>query len=58
MNRSVYSLLRRQAMEKSTYALALEQGADQFGTVQRWASFEGIPLRKVDAISNLEAVIS
>jgi len=58
MNRSVYSLLRRQAMEKSTYALALESGADQFGTVQHWASFEGIPLRKVDAISNVEAVIS
>lgn len=58
MNRSVYSLLRRLAMEKSVNALALEQGASQFGTPQRWASFEGIPLRKVDAISNTENVIS
>jgi hypothetical protein len=55
MNRSVYSLLRRMALEKSVNALALESGANQFGTPQRWASFEGIPLRKVDQILNTEA---
>ena len=54
MNRSVFSLLRRLAMEKSVTALALESGANQFGTPQRWASFEGIPLRKVDKILNTE----
>jgi hypothetical protein len=55
MNRSVFSLLRRLAMEKSVNALALEAGANQFGTPMRWASFEGIPLRKVDQILNTEA---
>lgn len=55
MNRSVFSLLRRLAMEKSVNALALEAGANQFGTPQRWASFEGIPLRRVDRILNTEA---
>lgn len=55
MNRSVYSLLRRLAMEKSVNALALEAGANQFGTPMRWTSFEGVPLRKVDQILNTEA---
>ena len=55
MNRSVFSLLRRLAMEKSVTALALEAGANQFGTPQRWASFEGIQLRKVDKLLNTEA---
>lgn len=55
MNRSVYSLLRRLAMEKSVNALALESGANQFGNPMRWTSFEGIPLRKVDQLLNTEA---
>jgi hypothetical protein len=55
MNRSVFSLLRRLAMEKSVNALALESGANQFGTPMKWASFEGIPLRKVDQILNTES---
>lgn len=55
MNRSVFSLMRRIAMEKSVNALALESGMNQFGTPQRWASFEGIPLRRVDQILNTEA---
>jgi hypothetical protein len=55
MNRSVFSLLRRLAMEKSVNALALESGANQFGTPMKWASFEGIPLRKIDQILNTEA---
>lgn len=55
MNRSVFSLLRRLAMEKSVNALALESGANQFGTPMAWASFEGIPLRKVDQLLNTEA---
>ncbi len=58
MNRSVYSLLRRLAMEKSVNALALEAGANQFGTPTRWTSFEGIPLRKVDQILNTETTVS
>jgi len=55
MNRSTYSLLRRIAMEKSVAALALQTGLDQFGTSRNWASFEGVPLRRVDQIINAEA---
>ncbi|HUM36520.1 MAG TPA: hypothetical protein PLQ85_06580 [Anaerolineae bacterium] len=55
MNRSVYSLLRRIAMEKSVNALALQTGLDQFGTPGNWTTFEGVPLRRVDQILNTEA---
>lgn len=58
MNRSSFSLLRRLAMEKSVAALALQQGFDQFGTAKNWSSFEGVPLRRVDQITNTESTIS
>lgn len=58
MNRSVFSLLRRIAMEKSVAALALQQGFDQFGTAANWSTFEGVPLRRVDQILNTESTIS
>jgi hypothetical protein len=55
MNRTVFSALRRMAMEKSVAALALQQGLDQFGTAKNWTSFEGVPLRRVDQLLNTEA---
>jgi hypothetical protein len=55
MNRSVYSLLRRIAMEKSVAALALQAGLNQFGTHAQWATFEGVPLRRVDQLLNTES---
>ena len=58
LNRSVYSLLRRMAMEKSTYALSLEAGMNQFGSPARWMSFEGVPLRRVDQLLNTETTVS
>jgi len=57
MNRSVYSLLRRIAMEKSIYALALENGMNQFGSPAKWMSFEGVPLRRVDQLLNTETTV-
>jgi len=54
MNRTVYSMLRVQALNKSNYALSVEKGLNQFGTPQSWMSFEGIPLRRVDQILNTE----
>lgn len=50
MNRTVYSMLRIQALNKSNYALAVEKGLNQFGTPTSWMSFEGIPLRRVDQL--------
>jgi len=58
MNRTVYSILRLQALQKSNYALNVEQGLNQFGTPQSWLSFEGVPLRRVDQLLNTESTIS
>lgn len=55
MNRTVYSILRLQALQKSNYALAVEKGLNQFGTAANWLNFEGVPLRRVDQLLNTEA---
>lgn len=55
MNRTVYSILRLQALQKSNYALAVDKGLNQFGTAMSWLSFEGVPLRRVDQLLNTEA---
>ncbi len=55
MNRTVYSMLRIQALGKSNNAVTIEKGLNQFGTVSTWAAFQGVPLRKVEALLNTEA---
>lgn len=55
MNRTVYSMLRIQALNKSQNAIDVQQGLNQFGTPQSWTQFEGVPLRRVDLILNTEA---
>ena len=55
MNRTVYSILRLQALQKSNYALSVEKALNQFGSPQSWLSFEGVPLRRVDQLLNTEA---
>ncbi len=55
MNRTVYSMLRVQALNKSNMAFGIEQGLNQFGTPSSWSTFEGIPLRRVDQILNTES---
>lgn len=56
-NRTVMSLLRIQALDKSQNALSVEQALDQFGNpVKGGLSFLGIPIRMVDQIlDNTEA---
>lgn len=58
MNRTVFSMLRIQAMNKSQNAMATQQGLNQFGTPQSWTTFEGVPLRRVDQLLNTEATVS
>ncbi len=59
MTRTAFSILRVQAMNKSVNALSIEQGLDQFGNAVRGElSFQGIPIRKVDAMLSTEAQIS
>ena len=55
MNRTVFSMLRVQALNKSQNAIATQQALNQFGTPQSWTSFEGVPLRRVDQLLNTEA---
>jgi hypothetical protein len=55
MNRTLYSMLRLQALAKSNYALSVEKGLSQFGTPMNWLSFNGVPLRRVDQLLNTEA---
>lgn len=59
MNRTVFSLLRVMAMQKSANALSIEQGLDQFGNpISGNMAFMGIPIRRVDTILNNEAQVS
>jgi hypothetical protein len=59
MNRTVFSMLRVMALQKSNAALSIEQALDQFGNpISGNMSFMGIPIRRVDAILNNEAQIS
>lgn len=53
MNRTLYSILRIQALAKSTNSLSIEQGLTQIEV-----KFLGIPLRKVDQSLNTEATVS
>jgi len=53
MNRTMFSILKIQALAKSNQALSVEEGLTQIEF-----KFLGIPIRKVDQILNTEATIS
>jgi hypothetical protein len=53
MNRTVYSMLKIQALNKSTNSLSIEEAMGQFTL-----KFLGVPIRKCDQILNTEAAIS
>lgn len=55
LNRTVYSMLRIHALNRTNNVLAIEQGLSQFGTPASWLSFQGVPLRRVDRLLNTEA---
>jgi hypothetical protein len=55
MSRTVHSMLRIQAMTKTGNVLSIIQGLNQFGNSASWTSFDGVPLRKSDAILSTEA---
>ena len=57
-NRTVYSMLRVAALNKSNAALSIEKGLTQFGTATNMTTFLGVPLRKVDQILSTETAIS
>ena len=58
MNRTVHSGLAIAALDKSQYVLKVNEGLSQFGQPYSWLSFQGVPLRRVDALVNTESVVS
>lgn len=58
MNRTLYSGLRIQALDRTQGVLDIEKGLSQFGTPMSWLTFQGIPIRKVDALTNTESVVA
>jgi hypothetical protein len=54
-NRTVYSMLRVAALNKSNAALSIEKALTQFGTPYSLTTFLGVPLRKVDQLLNTES---
>ena len=58
MNRTVHSGMALAAMDRSQYVLKINEGLTQFGQPHSWLSFLGVPLRKVDALLNTEAVVT
>lgn len=58
VNRTVASLLRVAALDKSSAAVTVEPGLNQFGDNIFQLRFLGIPVRIVDAINNTEAQVS
>lgn len=55
MNRTLFSMMRVQALNKSQNAISVQEGLTQFGQPTRWLDFLGVPLRKVDQLLNTEA---
>ena len=58
MNRTLYSGLRIQALDRTQGVLDVEKGLSQFGSPMSWLTFQGIPIRKVDSLTNTEAVVN
>lgn len=59
MNRTLYSMLRVQALDKSQNALGVVQGLDQFGNPTRGTLvFDSVPIRLCDQLLNTESAIS
>lgn len=57
-NRSIYSGLRLQALEKSQNVISIEQGLTQFGTSRKETQFLGIPLRMCDQLGIAETIVT
>lgn len=57
-NRTVTSMLRIQALNKSSSAIAIEPALTQFGRPGGTLTFLGIPVRRVDQLLNTEAAVS
>lgn len=59
MNRTVYSILRVQGLDKSQNAISVTDALDQFGSpIRGMLQYQGIPIRRCDQLLNTESTIS
>lgn len=58
VNRTIASLLRVAAMDKSASAVTIEDGLNQFGDTIKTMKFLGHPVRIVDALGEAEAQVT
>lgn len=58
MNRTIFTGLMRLGLEKSNNAVTVEPALGQFGTIHNMMSFLGVPVRRVDALTNAEAQVT
>lgn len=56
-NRSIEEGLRIQALERSQNVLKIEDAMNQFGSPMKQLSFQGIPIRRVDALGVAETLV-
>jgi hypothetical protein len=54
MNRTLFSMLRIQSLNRSQNVVSIEKGLNQFGQASNWMDFLGVPIRKVDQLLNTE----
>ena len=55
MNRTLFSMLRIQSLNKSQNVVSIEKGLNQFGQASNWLDFLGVPVRRVDQLLNTES---
>jgi len=58
VNRTVASHLRVAALDKSSSAVTIEEGLNQFGATIHTMKFLGVPVRLVDVLTNAEAQVT
>lgn len=54
MNRDVFSGLNNLSLRMNTKVIEWQKGVDVFGKNQAWSNFNGIPMRRVDQLTNDE----
>lgn len=57
-NRSIEEGMRIQALERSQNVLKIEDALNQFGSPMKQLTFQGIPVRRVDALGIAETLVS
>lgn len=58
MNRDVFASLNSLSLRSDTNVIEWKKATDAFGKNGSWANFQGIPMRRVDQLTNDEAIVS